>query len=1368
MLSSSKLNHAGYLIYGLLLVVTVSVLLSLSATPAYSQTAAGTIQGQVTDQQNAVIAGANVKGVNSETGSTYDNTTNEVGRFTLVNVAPGTYVITVTKTGFTSAKLQNQKVDIGGVLTLNVPLQVGSTTTTVEVQASAGAELQTLNSTVGETITNDSLNLLPNLGRDASTLAVLQVGVSLGGQVAGAAVDQNNYTLDGVYNNDDMSGGSNSYVPGNGYSGTGSTGGTPNGVIPTPIESIEEFKVGTSGQTADFNVASGSNVQMVTKRGTNQFHGAAYEYYFSNSFGAANTWKANHTADSQTGTLDTPLPTTHRNRFGGALGGPISPKFWGGKTYFFANYEGMRYPNVATYERGSPTALMRAGVIQLPNSAGVETPYNLNPGPVTVNGTTYQPSQCTFAGGTGPCDPRGLGLNPYISQIWSKMPMPNDPSYTVSSTTTGFVDGYNAQGYFSNGLALPQTSNFFVGRIDHDFGEKWKFTSSYRVYDYLQLVNSQVNITGGTPVSTAPRPVKPEFFSEGLTTTITANITNDFRFGYLRNFWQWSTQGGVPNVPGAGGVAEIGGETAAALIPINVDSQDTRQRFWDGHDYNINDTVSHLHGNHLIQYGGTYLRVFDYHSRNDNGIGIDTSSTYNISGVNVNTSNYTLPNGASSSATAEYPILFNEVTGLIEQTQVMYTRSGSNLTLNPPGGFGFDQSVIPTYEVFGQDTWHIKPSLTLTYGLNYGVSMPPYEINGKQVQMLNQATGQPINIQSYLEAKESAALAGTVYEPQISFATIRNVEGGSEKYPYNTFYGGLSPRVSMAWSPKYGSDSFMGKILGDNKTVIRGGYSRIYGRLNGVDLMLVPLLGPGILQAVSCPNPTITGAAGSCGTGTPTTGFRFGTDGLVAPLPGVGALASQVTQTLPQPFIPGAVQNGVLNTTASDGSQLNPDFKPPVSDEFTFSIQRAFGSRMLLEVGYIGRKIGNEFSEINLDAVPTMTTLGGQSFAQAYANVQTAMCGSTPTCTPNLANVTVQPFFEAVMGGPSSAFCAGYSSCTVAVATKEKGDFQTAAVTALWNTLATSPGWTLGRTLLSTNATSLGSPQLSGEFDFISSLQHSNYNAGYIAFTTRDWHGITARSNFTYGRALGDGSVVQASSSITVPNPFNFNTFGTYGPQAFDEKYTYSLLVLAQEPWFKAQQGVLGRVAGGWSIAPLFTARSGLPLQVNDNNGGYEAFGESGTDGGNTGQYESAVPSAVFTGGNTPQYNVQKVAAASNPLSVATSGTTGMNLFNNPLAVFNEFRQPILGLDTDSGGSGALRGPGYWNLDLTVSKNIRIAERINGTLIIQMVNVLNHFVPGTPTASLASPSSFGVINSQFTSANGTTARWMEFGLRIGF
>ena len=277
-------------------------------------------------------------------------------------------------------------------------------------------------------ISGDSLLLVPNLSRDASSLAVLQVGVTPSGQVAGTQNDQGAFQLDGGNNSDDMAGTNSTY--------TTSNGSATSGVLPTPVESIEEFKVGITNQTADFNGAAGSQVQMVTKRGTNQFHGALYDYFFATNVGAANTWKDNHTPAD--GLLYTPLPKTHKNRFGGAVGGPLLPAFAGGKTYFFANYEGFRYPNATTIEKDVPSALLRAGVIQVPNSAGVYQAYNLNSSPVTANGVTYQPATC---GGGALCDPRGLGLNPTVNQIWSKqMPLPNDPS---------FGDQYNTQGYIS-------------------------------------------------------------------------------------------------------------------------------------------------------------------------------------------------------------------------------------------------------------------------------------------------------------------------------------------------------------------------------------------------------------------------------------------------------------------------------------------------------------------------------------------------------------------------------------------------------------------------------------------------------------------------------------------------------------------------------------------------------------------------------------------------------------------------------------------------------------------------------------------------------------------------------------------------------
>lgn len=1303
------------------------------------------------DPAAAAIPGVDVRVVDPTTGSRRNATTNDQGHYTVVNLPPGVYDVTFTKDGFTAARLSQQKVDIGQTLTLDVTLQIGSTTSTVEVVANAGAELQILNATIGTTITNEALQLLPNLGRDASTLSVLQVGVSLAGNVAGAAIDQNKFQLDGGNNSDDMAGGNTTYTPGNGYSGAAATGGTPTGVIPTPIESIEEFKVGTTGQTADFNGAAGSQVQMVTKRGTNDFHGAIYEFYFGSNVGAANLWRNNHTLVNGKAT---PLPATHRNRFGGALGGPLTPRVLGGKTYFFVNYEGSRFPNVISFDRGVPTALMRAGVVQLPNASGQLTAYNLNPNPVTVNGVTYQPAIC----GTGPCDPRGIGLNPIVKQLWDKLPLPNDTTFTNGAAPgAGLVDGINAQGYLGS-LPLPQTSNFIVGRLDHDFGDKWKFMSSYRYYSFQQLVSTQVDLGGLLPgaaagqyKSFAPRPVKPSYWVAGLTTSITPNMTSDFRFSYLRNFWQWSTASGPPQLQGLGGAVEIGGESqVGALIPYNVDSQNVRQRFWDGHDYFFTENLSLVKGKHLLQFGGSYQRNFDYHGRDDNGVGINTSVVYQIySNSGLSNTSFPTPAGLPSSALNSWAAMYSEILGIVGQTQVMYTRSGQSLTLNPLGTPGFDQSIIPSYDFYFNDTWRMRPSLTLSYGLAYNLTMPPYEINGKQVQMVDNA-GNPIGIESYLKNRQTQALQGQVFNPTIGFATIGNAAGGVNKYPYDPFYGGFSPHVSVAWNPRFGG-SVLDKVFGNGQTVIRGGYGRIYGRLNGVDLLLVPLLGPGLLQAVSCIGVTRTGQCAGPSGADPTTAFRIGTDGLVAPLP-------NVTKTLPQPFFPGVTQNGVLNAAAADGSQLDPKMRPNHSDQFTFSLQRSLNQKVLVEAGYIGRVIKHEFQELNLDAVPWMTTLGGQSFAQAYSAIwNTVNTGGTPTS---------QPFFEAALGGANSAYCTGFANCTQAVASKEASNIKTTSVYNMWVNLNKAPSWQLGRTMLALPALKPGdvAAQLSGAFDFITSLGHGNYNAAFLSVTAKDWHGLTARSNFTWGRALGTGSVVQASSSITVPNPYDFDRFGTYGVQPFDVKFTYSLLMLYQPPFYKSQKGLRGRLLGGWSIAPLFTARTGLPQRMSVG-GNAQAFGEIYS--GQSANYENAAGASPYTGDGQPHYNVTSsgsVGAAGNP----ARGGSGINLFADPQAIYAQFRRPILGIDTNSGGAGVIRGFGFWNLDATVSKDFKATERIGATLSFQFVNVLNHFVPADPTTNIDTLATFGVVTNQFTTPNGAQSRSMEFGLRLRF
>ena len=183
--------------------------------------------------------------------------------------------------------------------------------------------------------------------------------------MAGAAVDQSSFQLDGGENTNDMDGSMSVYTPS--YAGD-PTGGVANqsngvaagatGVMPTPADSVEEFKVNVAGMGADFNSSAGAQVQIATKRGTDQWHGTGYEYYLDNNLNA-NTWQNNYSG--------IPNPSFHYNRFGGAVGGPIiAKKILGGKTYFFANYEGFRFPQVDHHRKGSTLGGDAAWVVAIP------------------------------------------------------------------------------------------------------------------------------------------------------------------------------------------------------------------------------------------------------------------------------------------------------------------------------------------------------------------------------------------------------------------------------------------------------------------------------------------------------------------------------------------------------------------------------------------------------------------------------------------------------------------------------------------------------------------------------------------------------------------------------------------------------------------------------------------------------------------------------------------------------------------------------------------------------------------------------------------------------------------------------------------
>lgn len=1375
------------------LCVLFALICLLTPVGAWAQAAAtGTVHGVVMDPTNAVVAGATVTLTDTSTSAVRTAITNDSGRYILPGVPPGIYELSITKTGFRTAKFVNQEVTVGSTLTLDAKLELGSQVETVEVQATAAAELQTMNATIGNTITGVALSSLPGLGRDVSSFVSLQPGVAPDGSVAGANQDQNSFQLDGGNNSSDMDGTQNTYTPSFAGDPSGGTvnsyvtstavsgapgGGGPSGVMPTPVDSIEEFTVGTTNQTADFNSSAGAQVQMVTKRGTNSWHGTAYEYYLDNKWNA-NSFDNNASA--------TPIPSYHYNRFGGSVGGPVIPKeILGGKWFIFANYEGFRFPNSTTVTRAVPSDGMKLGLLQFGG-----TVYNLNP-----NATTYPSSApaigalvpgTTYAGSGATYDPRMLGISPTMQALWTHMPESNLGTGCFGQSRCDHLNVLAFRGQTS----LPWKDNFGVLRLDHDFGPKWHFYSTYRYYHMERATNDQVDIGGalpgdkmGVPASLSNRPQVPWYLTASLSTNVTSNVTNSFYYSFLRNFWSRASAAQPPQVAGVAGAIEPFGENnTRVLAPYNVDTQHVRTRFWDGHDNMIRDDVSWLKGRHFFQFGGTYQHNYDYHQRTDNGGGINYQTVYamgagagaggdngmDMSGGYIPAAIHTA--GLDTVWSQDYAIAL----GIPSTTQIAYTRTGSTLNLNPPNTPAFDQSTIPFYNLYFSDSWRMKPTFTLTYGLGWTLEMPPVEKNGKQIVFVD-ANAKPVDTAAYLDARKAAALAGQVYNPEVGFTLVGNV-AGHPKYPYNPFYKSFSPRIAAAWNPSFDS-GLLQKLFGQNKTVIRGGYSLLYGRLNGVDLVLVPLLGTGLIQAVECFGPLKAvppQTVGTCsgGTGTPNTAFRLGPtaggwDGLVAPLPAA-------TPTLPQPDFPGF--NAIA---AGAGEGIDPNFRPSMNHQFDLAVQRQINSKISVEFGYIGRKITHEFQPFNLNAVPYMMTVGGQSFAKAYGQMVWQYCGGNAGlagggCAGNLAAVTDQPFFKAAL---NPAYCAGSLNCTQAVAANEAGNIQSDNVWSLWSHMEKVGAFNFPRTMMNTPIP--GSPngaggQLSSGVGMNASLGYGNYNAGFISLRMSQWHDLTLQSNLTYGKALGTGSEVQASSQLTVPDAYNLQ--GAYGLQPWDRKFLFNTFFVYQPPFYKNQQGLVGHLAGGWTFGSIFTLGSGLPLEVqpsdaasNEIYGGGQAFGEG--EGHDFAALQNAVLICPNNFGSSRHNN-----PAPSTLGVGTSvyGAGSPSMFQNPDASYSCFRNPILGIDgSNGGGAGILRGMPFWNLDFSVKKSVRVTERVNAEFTTIFSNLFNHNQLSDPYLIVGDAADWGALGGYSSIYNGlpgqvNNPRAIEFALRFNF
>jgi hypothetical protein len=1305
------------------ILVTFSLLVFSSAPfrPGLAQTAnTAVVLGTVTDIKGGTVPGAQVDLINTATNESRSTPTNEAGQYVFPSVVPGKYTLKITKQGFAVVNFANVTVSVAKSYTYDATLEIKTGIEVIEVTAVSTAELQTTDAVVGGVVGGPTLMHLPTLQRDTRELLTLQPGSTpyettngggfgdSGGTVAGARSDQNAFNLDGIDITDNVIAGGGNQVP----------------IVPIGVESTDEFRVGITNNNASFGRASGGQINVISKSGTNTFHGAVY-WLHQNSALNANKWDLNHTPDGN-GNAFTKKPAEHDNRGGFSFGGPL----WKDKTFFFGNYEVRRFPQSAEIIRIVPTDSLRQGIL-------------------TFNGTPYNLATSTACGpGNLPCDPRGIGISPTIQQLWSMMPEGNDP-------TQG--DGVNTIGFRAS-VAEPLRDDAISFRLDHNFSQQVKFFGRYLYHRNIAPNASgefagQVDLRGSAPVAPSASNLRGDGFITGLTYTPNSHLTHDFRVGWIRSRQDFvvirpSTSAEQLALPGTdsalGPVALAPGLAQTGLIDtvVDVDTQRARhQAIYDSNKQYVYN-LSWIKGKHTLVTGLDFRWLPTIHDRDDKVIGSLNSLVAALDadvgpgGLAIGDANR--PAGLSSGDAQRWDRLYAASLGLIDNVGILAVRDG-NLQPKPLGASLIARTTLRSHYFFAQDTWRLTPSFTLTYGLAYGWQTTPHEAANQQTLIADHDAGDKIlNAFDYINAKRAAAENGEFYNPTLSYVPLRD-SGRADVF--NPDYGNVAPRVSAAWNPAF-HNGFLSHLFGDRKTVLRGGYGIAYDRVNTVQSVIIPMLGVGFAQTINLKQPSCAASAtpgANCNIAAGAAGsvFRVGVDGQIPTPPEPSALTS--------PIVP---DQGYSETLSF---QNDPDFKVGRSHMVDFTIQRSLPSGMLLEVGYVGRFARHLAASVNFNSVPYMfkDKVSGQTFAQAFDAVATEVRAGT-----DASLVAAQPWFENLLPGFGGQ-CAPALSATACFASQNSSAFANLNLSSLFLNMDVYRAFQLG-------LPSFDNTQVVDLFTR-TSRDNSNYNALVVDLRNNAWHGLLFDLNYTFSKSLDTVGAVQNDARYYSSS---FNPHLDYGPSFFNRPHIFNAIFNYELP-FKSHHGFVNKLIGGWYTSGIFRASSGVPELVTISG---QPFGGGLIFGTPSGEI-ATVPVSSLGGGSVHSGICSSGAGSSgNGPDCSSPGTgTGLNYFGDPATAISKFRPALLATDTNDGRNNPLQGLGFWNLDLGFGKSTTIAETVKAEFSFNCFNVFNHTNFLDPSFDVTNPSAFGVVNTQLIPADRLSgSRWIQFALRLSF
>ena len=927
-----------------LFTAAISALLTASAA---AQAVSG-VTGVVKDPNGAIVPGVTVTLRDTKTDREYTTTTNDEGSYVFTNIAPGAqYRLTFARSGFQTLVVNGVTLGVAKTETYDASLTTGDVNATVDVVASgSGDTLNTTDASIGNVIDTRQLRELPiQIRSSPAALIGLQPGVvgnNVGtgttnrvGSVTGSRADQGNITVDGIDANDQA---------------TGQFAAT---VGNAPIDAIQEFRAVSTNPSASEGRSSGGQVQIVTKSGTNQFHGSLREYNRNEKF-AANSFFNNRSGVVR--------PKLNRNQFGGSLGGPLpfpnfgennGPMFRSGKDrlFFFFDYEGRRDASEVSYSRTVPLQHVRnGGVAYINNTAGCTSASRLNTTPNCI--TILTAAQVTAR------DPAGIGANAaLLSFVNSRYPIAND-------LTLG--DGVNTGGFRFN-APVHREDNTYTTRFDANLTSRQK---AFVRFNIARRVQTDTVNTVAAQFPGDPEPsqiiVRDWALAAGHSWVITNNFFNQFTIGNSHSGLDFPTLFG----PASPQSWTFGPLTAPYA---GISSQD---RTVD--TPTIRDDATWTVGSHTFFFGGQWKPI-----RSQSGLVND----FNFIGVGLGGNLTALPTSArpsnilnTTTSRSIYDSAFAFSLGRITQvaTNFNYSPTGEPLSLSTGKHRDFRYN---EYELYVQDNWKLRPSLTVNLGLRWQYYEPPYEANG--FQAAHDIDWEAIFTRRIANA--AAGIGGDDAEPFISYDLIGKKNGGRPYYDPDK--NNFAPRVGFAWTPTF-ENGFGRMIFGDRKTVIRGGASVQYERVGGALTFIQDQV------TYLFDNSATTRTPGNLATD-----VRFG-----------GINSTPIVNNPPiitRPFTP-FVEGGSPVGWNESNYAISQNFQIPYSYQYSIGFQRELPGNMLLDVSYVGRLGRKLLTQVDpAQVLDFKDPASGQFMLTALNALQTEVQANVP-----VANVTVQPWIE--------------------------------------------------------------------------------------------------------------------------------------------------------------------------------------------------------------------------------------------------------------------------------------------------------------------------------------------------------------------